>query len=164
MNLEQSLQQLKKITPNEKITHQSRAIILAHTPLPPPISWAARIGSFIVENVQIATSIALTSITIILFTSGPSILEKISPLKFASVDRSAITAEAEAVDIQIKLAELAYIEPERLIPAPALAVLANKMTAVGTNETSTVTSSTTPELPTTESSASIEEALDSLSQ
>ncbi|MEN9341759.1 MAG: hypothetical protein RIQ54_15 [Candidatus Parcubacteria bacterium] len=164
MNLEQSLRQLKKIVPDEQAMRKSRGIILAHDPYPTPPSWATRIGSLIVENVQIATSIALTSITILLFTSGPSFLEKISPLKFASVDRSAITAEAEAVDIQIKLADLAYNEPERLTPVPALAVLAKKITAVSANETSTTTSSTIPEAFAIESPASVEEALDTLSQ
>lgn len=168
MNVEHKLSQLKSIRPDPAYALRSRAMILQHTPLPAPVSFRRRLVGFVFENLQIGSALALTSIALLVFVSGPEIVQMFSPLHLASVDRGSITAEAEAVDIQIQLTDLAYHEPvarasveNTASPAPTTKTLVPKVA----KKQSVTTPSLAPENNTEiQSPSSIDDALDVLAK
>ncbi len=171
MKLTDLLTQLKRIEPDANFARDSRGVILQLTPYPAPASWPVRAARFLLENVQIASTLAVTSLAILLFVNGPAIVSTFSPLKFTSVDRSAITAEAEAVDIQIQLTDLAYHEPTTPTPTVSAAAKASTLTAkkTGTALTTGSTQKTsleaaTSDIETSASDSNIDDILDVLAQ
>ena len=105
MNLFETLKQFKNITPDPVNKEKSKRGILATMPQEPLNAW--RIIAHIFET-GIAVALAVFFILIITgqFSSNPYV----SPVQFSVINPETLHAEAQAVDIQIQLAQVAYEE------------------------------------------------------
>ncbi len=159
MNLNELLKQFKYIEADREYTRKSRSLILSakHTA-------RVSLADIFLKNVQLAASVALAGLLIFMIVGGFSAWRMFSPLQIANLDPVGLKAEAQAIDIQIQLANLNYGEaalaPAKsgestpaITPAPAPAPK---------QETSAVTAPALQDNAT--SAVSIDEALDKLSQ
>lgn len=163
MNLFENLKQFKTIQPDPSYSETSKRAILAQGDL--ASVWSAKRTIFRIFETGIA--VALTGFFIFLLTGAfPS--SKLAPVQFSAIDPQSLHAEAQAIDMQIELANVSYQEgtsestkQSALPPAAAAAVAL-----------STSTASTTPAVPnasstassTTTSTLTIDQALQTLSQ
>ena len=109
MDFQDILQNFKRITPDADYTRRSRSLLIG-TPMPErPLTSPWRI---LVHSLELGSTIALAGVLIVLFLGGFSAWRFLSPFKTASLDPSALQAEAEAVDMQIELAKIRYVQPE----------------------------------------------------
>ena len=108
MNLLELLKKLKEIEPDKHYTQESRSVILS-TPLkeksPSYFDWPTILSPAYFKKMA-TFSIGLTVLVII----GGAVINFLSPVKFSSLDPATLKAEAEAIDIQIHLANLTYTE------------------------------------------------------
>ena len=108
MTFKEAFNNFKEITPEEGYTKRSRSLILASTQ---PRSSVSVFGAFkiISRGFQLGSAIALTSLLIAIIAGGFSILTFLTPFsKLPSLDPENLRAEAQAIDIQIKLTGLSY--------------------------------------------------------
>jgi len=105
MNLLEILKQFKNITPDPANKEKSKRGILAMTPREPMSAWRIIAGIF---ETGIAAALAVFFILVITgqFSNAPYV----SPVKFSVINPETLNAEAQAVDIQIQLAQVAYEE------------------------------------------------------
>lgn len=99
MDLEQRLRQLNKIEPNQVYARSSRARILTARP-------RLTVRGFVLGLVQSGSAIALTGVLLFLAVGGFSLWRVLGPL--TGLDPKALHAEAEAIDIQIHLADVQF--------------------------------------------------------
>lgn len=104
--MEDILKQLKKlrsIQADKRFTERSRFLIVGeHKP--------RNVWSVILKNVELGATFALAGVLIITIFGGFSTWKFLSPLKLSNLDTTGLTAEAQAVDIQIQLSNLSYDE------------------------------------------------------
>ncbi|MBI2623758.1 MAG: hypothetical protein HYW65_04320 [Candidatus Liptonbacteria bacterium] len=107
MDLLTTLKKLQHAQADPVYTARSRSIIL-HTaqPLPP----LRMLGRWMLRNVESGATLALAGLCLFLVVAGFSLWKSFSPLGIAQFDLASLRAEAQAIDIQIKLAGLAYEE------------------------------------------------------
>jgi hypothetical protein len=126
MTLKEAFNNFKKITPDEDYTKRSRALVVtAEQKLSPfRLPFALKLLS---RGFQYGSAIALTSLLIAIIAGGFSILTFLTPFsKLPSLDPEHLRAEAQAIDIQIKLTGLSYdinetpvnAEGQSTIPVP----------------------------------------------
>lgn len=156
MNLFDKLKQLKLIEPDASFAERSRREILA-TPQPIfPVGGLTPWRIF-VRVFEVGVAGGLVALFILIMTSGVA-NSPLTPVPFSAVNPQALHAEAQAVDIQIQLAKLAY-EASRATDtaAESTAMTHTAMSAMAfSGATSTATSTAT-------SSLSVEDALRALS-
>jgi hypothetical protein len=107
MDILKTLKQLKAIAPNEHYTQISKRAILSTPKKAHLTPW-----QFMLQAMQSGAALTLTGILFILLFGGVSAWKWISPsFDIASLDPKTLHAEAQAIDIQIQLANLSYTEP-----------------------------------------------------
>ncbi len=173
MNLLTTLKKLQRTQPDPEYRVRSRSIILQTTL---PLSRLQIVGRWIWGNVESAATLALAGLCLFLVFAGFSLWKSFSPLGIAQLDLASLRAEAQAIDIQIKLAGLQY-EGSTLPIAPVteLPTLAVSASSYDTRSTHTIptpsllpaataSSASSPETATSTPTLSIDEALLELSR
>ncbi len=108
MNLLETLKQLKKIQPDPAFTENAKRAILAREPLSPMgHGWSAQ--RTIWKIIETGAAVALTGFFILLITGALS-GSSIAPVQYSAIDPQSLRAEAQAIDMQIQLANLNYGE------------------------------------------------------
>jgi hypothetical protein len=105
MNLFETLKQFKNIKADSSYTEKSRLVVLAspqHEPMGTRFVFGRIFGT--------AGSIALAGIIVFIVAGGLSISRYFLPVSFQGIDPAALHAEAQAIDMQINLANLNYTE------------------------------------------------------
>lgn len=157
MNLFETLRELKKIEPDPIFSENSRRVVLAHTPTEPLLPRRIFARLFAATG-----ALVLAGILIFIIAGGLS-TTKLAP-QFSSIDPTALRAEAQAVDTQINLLNINYVESAEE-PASTETGLQQPIMINATSSliSTTSTSTTTPNLTST-STMSVDEVLQGLSQ
>ncbi len=157
MNLFEILKQFKNIEPDAAFKETSKRAILALEPK--AAGWSAQRTFW--KIIETGVAVALTGFFILLIT-GAFPGSEFSPARYSAIDPQGLRAEAQAIDIQIQLANLSYSEPAAVSTAavagtkPGSAITAPTSTLPAANGTEATSSAT--------SSVSIDDALRSLSK
>ena len=167
MNLFEILKQLKNIQPDNAFTQKSKRAILAQTPKEP---ITAR--RFIFGLLETSIAVALAGFFILILTGQFSNNTYIAPVQLSVINPETLKAEAQAVDIQIQLANLTYQESSSTnnasTPQVAAAIVAEQpslLTAVIASSSATSSSQAATASSTASSTAvSIDQALEQLSK
>lgn len=109
MDLLKLLRQLQSIEPGEDYARRSKQIILG-TPTRSGGIFPY-LSRWFIHGVQMGSSVVLAVLLFVVIVGGFSIWSAITPFNLASLDPKSLRAEAEAVDIQIQLTNIAYSEP-----------------------------------------------------
>ena len=110
MDYNDIFKQLKSITPDADYTRRSRrAILKTGYPTARRFGVFSYIGTMIAEG----SAIALAGVLLLLIMTGFSTWEFLSPFELKSLDPASLRAEAEAIDIQVQLTQLAYPDLHR---------------------------------------------------
>lgn len=150
-NIVQKLKRLQNIAPDAGYTRRSRSLIVEAPITRKPIMSPWQV---LVRGLEFGSAIALTAALLLVILGGFSAWKAVSPFQLGSLDPASLRAEAEAVDIQIELTNLAYPEA-----APSAA-----------SPESTVMTTRTPEAPaaveatSSPEKVSVDEALDILAE
>jgi hypothetical protein len=112
MELIELLKKLQRIAPDDEYAVRSRTLILSTEPAQRPLVRAWRL---VLHSIQFGSAIALVSVLFILIIGGFSAWQLFSPFKLSSLDPASLRAEAQAIDIQIQLTDVAYSEPSLVI-------------------------------------------------
>ncbi len=107
MELEKILKTLKELEPSEEYTRQSKLVILATAQNKPKAIFNQPLWHW---GIRFSGSLALVSVFIILILAGFSIRKTSNYDSLPGFDIKAIKAEAQAIDIQIRLTNLDYEE------------------------------------------------------
>ena len=106
MNLFELLKQFKNIEADPEFTEKSRRIVLASPRLEPQSTHGIVLRIF-----ETAGSLVIAGLLIFAVVGGYSGVAKyFSPVSFAGIDPVALHAEADAIDMQINLADMNYVE------------------------------------------------------
>jgi hypothetical protein len=163
MNLFETLKQFKNITPDSNFSATSKRAILATQPATP--LWTAR--RTILRLLETGVAVALTGFFVLLVTGAFS-GSKLEPVQYSAIDPQSLHAEADAIDMQIQLANLNYSEAsaESTVSAPGNTKNPAKIAPLITvSPLSTSTGSTAPSVGTSTATTtlSIDQALQGLS-
>lgn len=111
------LRELKNIKADPDYTARSRVYFVAGTAEPAFARATAdkparqlSVWQILSRSFQTSSAIVLTGILMLMALGGFSAWQFFSPVKLASLDPAGIRAEAQAIDIQIKLTDLNYAE------------------------------------------------------
>jgi hypothetical protein len=172
MNFFEILKQFKKIEPDPQFTEKSKRMILA-TPQNSPVSGtlAARGFRAFFQILETSAAFVLVGFFILLITGGFPGSKYLAPVQYSVIDPQGLHAEAQAVDMQIELANITYPESATPVSTPTMAVA----TSGATSSLAVVTTSTATSSPsaanasgtassTASSTLSIDQALRELSQ
>jgi hypothetical protein len=169
MKLFDILKQFKTIEPDAEYTQRSRTEIL----LSPPSKRTATRGVFVFLHVlETGAALVLAGFFILILTGSFSGAHSISPIQYAVIDPTGLHAEADAIDMQIQLANVDYPQVTSTIPAtsgtttPAAlkAVFSKTLATQSTSSVSTPPVATGTATSTASSSLSIDQALQKLSE
>jgi len=103
MDLLKILKQFKNIEPNRAFSETSRRAVLAQAEAMP--AWSVKRALFGI--LEAGTAVALAGFFIMLITGGFS-GSRLAPVQYSAIDPQGLRAEAQAIDIQIQLANLNY--------------------------------------------------------
>lgn len=165
MNLPETLKQFKNISPDPAYQEKSKRAILATIPHEPISAW--RIITRIFET---GIAVGLAVFFILVITGQFSNTPYVSPVQFSVINPETLRAEAQAVDIQIQLAQVAYEEttttPTAALPGTSAAALLKALSTIASSSASTTatTGGTSTSTPTSTPAISIDQALKALSQ
>ncbi len=169
MTLFELLKQFKKIEPDTAFTETSRRAILAHEPVAPIAhGWSAQRTLW--KIFETGAAVALTGFFVLLITGAFS-GTRFSPVQYSALDPQSLHAEAQAIDIQVQLANVNYAEAvaESTMPTsvrkPASAAAARPLltTASGTTPNGGTGTATGPTSSVT-STLTIDQALQGLAK
>lgn len=163
MNLFDRLKNLKLIEPDAEFSERSKRDIMASPPVLPFHKLSVR--QILFRLLEAGVAGALVALFILVITGGTA-NSPLVPAPFAAIDPAALHAEAQAINIQIKLTDMAYEAVEATgtsaestatgVPAiPAAAGVSTASTSTAQAATSTASSTTI---------VSVDQALKALSQ
>lgn len=164
MNLLELLKQFKNIEPDPAFKETSKRAILAQEPMAPAVhGWNTQRTLW--RIIEVGAAVALTGFFVLLITgafSGAGIAPQ-----YSAIDPQSLRAEAQAIDIQIQLANLNYNEA-----AESTMQIAGAKPAGNSNGKTTSPAPAAPAqsagsaaaTSTASSTVSIDQALQSLSQ
>lgn len=139
MNSQEFIKKLKEILPGREYAENSKRAILAAEQYP---KWSF-IGS-LTESLGTGMAIVLAGALLVLVMGGFSSL---NPFSLKSLDPAGLKAEAEAIDIQIRLSNLDYNAFTRVISekkaVSALSVVSDDKTAENNSKLTAVIDETT---------------------
>lgn len=143
MKLNDILKQFKNIEPDADFTRRSRTEIL----LSPQVEARTMRGVFAFLHVlETGAAVALAGFFILILTGSFSPTASIAPIQYSVIDPQGLHAEAQAIDMQIQLADVQY--PQATSTASAESTPASQATltkvfaaALGAEATSTASSS-----------------------
>lgn len=157
MNLFEVLKQFKDIHSDPAYRERSKQEILSHVPVE---HWNPRRVVFAMFETGIA--VALSVFFIIAVAGKLPNSSYVAPSQLSAMNPQTLRAEAQAVDIQIKLAQVAYtFETSTPATAPRISII-HVLHIAPTNLPAETTSSAASTIST--SSISLDEALQKLSQ
>ncbi len=164
MELKDILKQFKSIQPDPTYTDYSRRAILASAPL-----QKLTVRNVLMRVFEGAGSVALVGLLIFAIAGGFSGSKYLSPVQFSSIDPAALHAEAQAIDMQINLANLTYTEADQMTASTqqivkATATTTTEQAAAGSATSANATTTATTTETTPSSSISINEALQKLTE
>lgn len=162
MNLLDILKQFKNIAPDPAFKESSKRAILAREPLAAvaPRGWSAQRTLWRILETGVA--VALTGFFVLLITGAFS-GSALAPVQYSAISPESLRAEAQAIDIQIQLANVTYAESA----AESTAQIAGVKQVAPKNATSSVfpSAALAPQASSTASPAvTIDQALQSLAQ
>jgi hypothetical protein len=162
--IEDHLNKLSAIVPDGEFAQRSRKQILGNVPTAARTPWR-----LFQESLRFGSAVALASVLLIVALGGFATWRSLSPFHISSLDPAGLRAEAQAIDIQVEVANIGYVEPsvaQSTAPRsasrtsePAPAPKQAGVTAEPSSETSTSTPSSTPPAPLT-----IDQALERLAE
>jgi hypothetical protein len=101
----EALQQLKNIEADKDYTKKSRFLLMSQiSENRPRRAWA-----LLLQGAQIGGAVAFASLLIALILGGLA-SSSLAPLRLSSLDQASLRAEAQAIDIQIRLTNLNYTQ------------------------------------------------------
>ena len=105
MKLSDILKQFKTIQPDADYSRRSRAEIL----LSPQNERRTMRGVFaFLHIIETGAAVALVAFFILMVTRGFSPTRSVAPMQYAVIDPVGLHAEAQAIDMQIQLADIVY--------------------------------------------------------
>jgi hypothetical protein len=125
MNIEETLKQFKTIEPDEHYSAISKRAILALEPGAGRKGWSVR--RIFLTIIETGAAVALTVFFIFIVLGGFN-GSKLTP-EYSAIDPASLHAEAEAIDMQIELAQLNYTEPAAESTAPITSVSVSTSTS-----------------------------------
>jgi hypothetical protein len=165
------LEQFKNIQPDADFSRHSRAEILLS-----PQSERRTVGSVFafLHVIETGAAVALVGFFILILTGSFSPTRSIAPIQYAVIDPAGLHAEAQAIDMQIQLANIEYPQvtttaaatpaaSAALTKAFAAVLRTSKASSSAAVATSTTDASTSASATTT-TSLSIDQALQQLTQ
>lgn len=166
MNLLETLKEFKKITPDSAYKEHSKRVILATDNTAKKVWYSWGIRRTVAAVLETGVAVALM-VFCILVVSG-HLTKTLSPVQFSVINPETLNAEAQAVDIQIQLAQVAYdiSTTTAAMPQATAAIVAKKplLLAATPAQVSDATSTQGSADATQSSSVSIDQALQALSQ
>jgi hypothetical protein len=123
------------------------------------------IPGFLARSLEMGSAVVLTGLLLFLIVGGFSIWNTFSPFKLTSLDPTSLRAEAQAIDIQIRLTDIAYADPipfERTT-TPPLALPLGKIIEI-TKQVERDGELAEPSATSTPRELTIDEALEELSR
>ncbi|MEK7180807.1 MAG: hypothetical protein AAB738_00535 [Patescibacteria group bacterium] len=166
MDLIKLLKQLNKMEPDLEYTRRSKLAILGLLENNPKrTAWG-----LMWSGIKFSTGSMVTGLVIVLIFVAFSAIKFSSPTPLAALDPITLRAEAEAIDIQIKLATLGYENPSLLInQSTTLKIVSGASSKITVDKNETKISSDVPAVkdgaPTsTVDSPTIDEVLGKLSE
>lgn len=168
MDIFEIIKKIKNIQPDESFKQESKRVILSEIPFEyVNIKKIFSPRIFFLRVFETGVGVALAGLFIVII-SGGFMGNSVSPMKFSAIDPKTLQAEAQAIDIQIKLANLNYSEPMFIAQSTQkLTTAVAQKTANINNSTSSSMSSITTKIINSSSSTttiSIDEALKALEQ
>ncbi len=171
MELFEILKQFKKITPDAARQEISKRAILAQIPNEHRPAWGIRQTLAAIFETGIA--VALTVFFILIIIGKFPGQSSVAPIQLSVINPMTLKAEAQAVNIQIQLARIAYTETTSTAestPQTTAAIaakqpaLAAAMSAAASSSASTATASASSSGTAASTTISIDQALRELSQ
>ena len=158
MNLFEILRKFKTIKPDGSFTEKSKRAILA-SPQNIPVRPFAGVFRFI----ETGAAVVLAGFFMLLITGAFSNSSYIAPVQYSVIDATGLHAEAQAIDMQIQLANVNY--PETTAAMPQLAKALSGAMAAASSSASTITAAGTSTANSASSSTvSVDQALEQLSR
>ena len=171
MNLFETLKQFKTIEPDLHFTEKSKRMILA-TPQQSSVSFGTRGIRALFQILETSAAFVLVGFFILFITGGFRGSKYLAPVNYSVIDPQGLHAEAQAVNMQIELANVTY--PESASPASTRAMAATPGAVTSSDETTIpVATSSSPAVTgnasgtatsTASSTITIDQALRELSQ
>jgi len=168
MKLFDILKQFKNIEPDAQFTAHSKAEILMS---PRPERKTIRGIFAFLHIIETSAAVVLAGLFILVLTGSFSGTPSVAPIQYSVIDPTGLHAEAEAVDMQIQLANINYPQATEAATGTSGSTVATgtpiKITAIklpmspAASSTNTQTAGATS---TSSSSISVDDALQTLSQ
>ncbi|GEM_PF-6669398 len=107
MEITELLKKIKSVEANNDYSRKSRGVILSHIK-EEIFDSKITVGGIIAGVFRSGWTIALTAVFLFLAIGGFSVMKIFSPATTAVVDITGLKAEAQAIDAQIELTNIAY--------------------------------------------------------
>ncbi|HEY5220910.1 MAG TPA: hypothetical protein VIJ29_02055 [Candidatus Paceibacterota bacterium] len=170
MKLYDTLKQFKKIQPDAEFSQRTRTEIL----LSPQNMRPTMRGVFAFLHVlETGVAVVLAGFFILILTGSFSPTRSISPIQYSVIDPQGLHAEAQAIDMQIQLADVEYPQTTSTAMTGSTVTSTASLTkvfaaALGTQATSSVstpaaTTQSTSTASTTPTTLTVDQALQQLS-
>ena len=130
MTLFETLREFKKIAPDASFTEKSKRAVLATPQNVPAMSPFRGVLQFI----ETGAALVLAGFFMLLITGAFSGSTYIAPVQYSVIDPAGLHAEAQAIDMQIQLAQVNYTEGVAA-PASTMAAAAATSSALSTSMT-----------------------------
>lgn len=166
MKISEILKQFKTITPDAEYAEKSKRAVLAA-----PQSFAVRDRGIMIflRFLETGAALALGGFFILLATGSFSGSKYLAPVQYSVIDPNGLHAEAQAIDIQIQLANLDYAVASTSESTTATVTgnakaMVRALTVKGSGTAVSSATSTASASTTVPSTLSVDESLKALSQ
>jgi len=149
------IKKLKNIVPDEAYSKNSLRLILSE-----PVNEVTGFRTFLRLALRSGSAVAVAGIFLIIILGSLSFIKTFTPVGISSLDPTGLRAEAQAIDIQIELANFNYKE----IAASAGFTGGAKTTAAFSKNNGPTASAPAAGPETTSSAPTIDDVLEKLSQ
>lgn len=119
-NWQKIFNSLREIKPDPTWSNRSRTEILLAEPRARSL-FNFNIFKILTQSTELAAAMVLAVCLLFLLVGGSSIGNLFGPFRLASLDPASLKAEAQAIDIQIQLADLSY-NPDQIGIQPTIVV------------------------------------------
>jgi hypothetical protein len=109
MDLFETIKKFKTISPDPGFTEKSKRMILA-TPQQEARSMGMRGVLIFLHTIETGAALALVAFFVLLVTGNFSGTKYLAPVQYSVIDPGGLHAEADAIDMQIQLANISYAE------------------------------------------------------
>ena len=162
MELIELLKKLKHVKAEPAYTRRSRFLILGEAvglERPSRHPW-----QLILHSLQFGSAVALAGLLLVLIVGGFSAWRFLSPFQLSSLDPQSLRAEAQEVDIQIQLTNIAYPESLQNATSTVETALTPKTKEIKRQAEKQAEGLGLKPVTSTTKETSIDEALDRLSE